>query len=908
MLQRGNSDAAKRVRQAKAAPSPPKRDRRFTLTDPAVLHEQAVVAAVRAHEIAYGLSRSSLEEDMPTSSARPSLERQGSHIARHLSNASSKKKPKRPTPSRSATAERLASTPSAMSTVHPVVQSTPTTNTAAGPGTHLRARNDKSRSEQRSAESPTVSTTASGNKLRKKDSYHMLKGRATALSRSESEAGNHLSVTSPQPVANDYLIVRQSPSVATLSRQTQYAKDDPQEDHTNVQGGTQKKENARAGSAALSMFKSRRISMNFTNTIKRAFSRQVPTTVPEIPPQQVQAHRPHYGSDSTSASRHLSGSTSFTAIDGDLDRQSSRSLTPVLRMPDALDISAQRVVSTSSADHYYTKSRVTSWMSDSSKDHTTRLRELEPALPSILESPSRNVSQAASLHSGRTMRSSHEMFPDVLPELDEEDDLAAAVEGQPKLDSKNLLSALRTHMAVDRRRQQRSSGDRTASKSTQRTWNSSDRVPSGGPQNEAVRAGEDVEMLASIRDFAVPECAYEAANCDDAANQPPSPIARDTMISPSIYSVRSGVRGGMKSPLDSAISLPTRTATPPGTAYVTEAHQVSKWSLVGNTGNASSTTPVISTSGEWRSWAADELADLEAAVSGPMTTIKHKRSGIISDIAQGRDSARAASSSTRVVSSVVTRDEEEIPLRRPKLLGTQSDSMNDRFPMLPLSQKPKRPSPASSRKTSSTKASFQREPRSSPPAEDRSSTDALEVDHAPIARKRSNLALHVMATSDMDTPAIPPRSPERTREERKARGKSRRKAQLQEQPSLALLLAEEHSREASRPQPQPTPSSSILEEGWLARLQRGPYAQDTSSSPGKTSSVDSLDLLSRRKGTGIGGLMKGMKLGGDENARPSPTKGQVMMDDFLGKRLSRGWREIGDERGSGQVGSSPRFL
>jgi len=353
--------------------------------------------------------------------------------------------------------------------------------------------------------------------------------------------------------------------------------------------------------------------------------------------------------------------------------------------------------------------------------------------------------------------------------------------------------------------------------------------------------------------------------------------------------------------------LPTRTATSPGTAYVTEAHQVSKWSLVGNTGNPSSTMPLITTSGEWRSWAADELADLDAAVSGPVSTIKHKRSGIISDIAQGRASTRAASSNTRIVSSVVTRDEEEIPLRRPKLLGTQSDSMNDRFPMLPLSQKPKRPSPASSRETSSTKASFHRETESSPLAE-QTSTDALKVDHAPIARKRSNLALHVMATSDMDSPIIPPRSPERTREERKARGKSRRKAQLQEQPSLALLLAEEHSREASRPQPHQTPTSSILEEGWLARLQRGPYAQDNSSSPGKTSSVDSLDLLSRRKGTGIGGLMKGMKLGGDENARPSPTKGQVMVDDFLGKRLSRGWREIGDEREAGQVGSSPRFL
>jgi len=66
--------------------------------------------------------------------------------------------------------------------------------------------------------------------------------------------------------------------------------------------------------------------------------------------------------------------------------------------------------------------------------------------------------------------------------------------------------------------------------------------------------------------------------------------------------------------------------------------------------------------------------------------------------------------------------------------------------------------------------------------------------------------------------------------------------------------------------------------------------------------------LSRRKGTGIGGLVKGMKLGGgDENTRPSPTKGQVMVDDFLGKRLSRGWREIGEGREVGQV-SSPRFL
>ena len=556
-------------------------------------------------------------------------------------------------------------------------------------------------------------------------------------------------------------------------------------------------------------------------------------------------------------------------------------------MPDALDAPAQRVVSTSSTDHYYTKSRVTSWMSDSSRDHTTRLRDLEPALPSILESSLRNVSQVASLHDGHTLRSSHEMFPDVLPELDEEDDLAAAVEGQPKLDSKNLLSALRTHMAVDRRRQQRSSGDRTASKSTQRTWNSSDRVPSGDRQNEGLGAGEDVEMLASIRDFAVPDCAYETANYDDAADQPPSPIARDTMISPSIYSVRSGVQEKLKSPLDSAISLPARTVTPPGTAYVTEAHQVSKWSLVGNTGNTSSVTPVISTPGEWRSWAADELADPEAAVAGPATTIKHKRSGLISDGAQGRASTRAASSSTRVVSSVVMRDEEELPLRRPKLLGTQSDSMNDRFPMLPLSQKPKRPSPASSRKTSSTKASFRRDTDSSPPPEAQSSTDALKVDHTPITRKRSNLALHVMATSDMDLPTMPTRSPERTREERKARRqpKSRRQGQLQEQPSLALLLAEEHSREAARPQPHLTPTSSILEEGWLARLQRGPYAQDPSSSPGKNSSVDSLDLLSRRKGTGIGGLVKGMKLGGDENTRPSPTKGQVMVDDFLGKRV-----------------------
>ena len=850
---------------------------------------------------------------MPTSSNRPSLERQGSHIARRLSNASSKKKAKPPIPSRSDTAERLASTPSAMSishsVVHPMPTPTPTMTTSSGPGMHLKARNGKSRSEQPSAESPTVSTPTSGNKLKKKASYLISSGSATPLSRSEREARHSFAVPSPDPLANDHLVLRQSPPVATLSRQAQYAKDKPEVDRAtanNSQDSAQKKENVRAGSTALSIFKSRRISMNLTSTIKRAFSRQVPTAASEIPPQQVKAHRPHYGSDSTSASRHLSQSTSFTAIDGDLDHSSSRSLTPVLRTPDALDFPAQRVTSTSSADHYYTKSRVTSWMSDSSRDHTTRPRELEPALPSILESPWRNTSHA-SLHGRNTLRSSHETFPDVLPEQDEEEDLASAVEGQPKLDSRNLLSALRTHMAVDRRLQQRSSDNRNVSKSTQRTWNSSGRVPSGDQQHQAISAEEDVEMLATIRDFAVPDCAYEAANCEDAAEQPPSPMARGTMISPSVYSIRSGIKEKLRSPKDSVISLPDRAATPPGTAYVTEAHQVSKWSLVGNTGNTASTTPIISTSGEWRSWAADELADLEAAVTGPATSMKHKRCGLIANSAERRAAAQAVSSDSRIVSSVNTRNEDEIPLRRPKLLGTRSDSMNDRFPMLPLSQKPKRPSPASSRKTSSTKASAQRETESSPPAETRSSTDALKVDHATIARKRSNLALHVMATSDMDSPTIPTRSPARTREERKAR-KPKRQAQLHEQPSLALLLAEEHSREASRPQPDRTPTSSILDEGWLARLQRGPYAQDYPSSPGKQSSVDSLDLLSRRKGTGIGGLVKGMKLGGgDENTRPSPTKGQVMVDDFLGKRLSRGWREIGEGREVGQV-SSPRFL
>jgi len=544
-------------------------------------------------------------------------------------------------------------------------------------------------------------------------------------------------------------------------------------------------------------------------------------------------------------------------------------------------------------------------MTDSSKDHTTKLRELESHLPSILENPQRNFSQAASLHDahGQHLQHDMEMFEDG---GDDQEAQASTPDDQRKLDSRRLLSALRTHMTTNQRRQQRSTETRTVSKSTQQSWQSSGR--SATPMEHHGEAEQEpVVMEASIRDFATPDFPFVAASAEDSELEDdniPSPRARENMMSPSIYSFRPGV--AEKHPQDSSISLPDRALSPEGVAYVTESHQVSKWSLAGN---ASPTKPAISTSGEWRSWAAEEFADLEPGATETDLVIKH-RANPFSKRAERRASMDAAKVMDSALKQLDLNLEQNLPLARPKLLDTKSDSMNDRFPMLPIAKKNKKSSPSSSRKTSSSKASTAKVIDGESSVVSQSSTGNLKADNAPITRKPSNLALHVMSSSEMDAPAIPPRPQMRTREQstreqRRAARLPSKAPTMKEQPSLAHLLAEERSREVA-PQ-QAAELINPLDDKFLSRFQRGPYAQENSSLPSKASSVDSADLLSRRKGTGVGGLVKGGMLGGggDENARLSPTKGQIMVDEFLGKRGSRGWREVEESAGHG---SSPRFL
>lgn len=931
MLQRASSDAAKRVRDAKKPPQI-KRERFHPPTDPAQLHEQAVVAAVRAHEIAYGIARSSMEDDKTRSSARPSLERQGSHIARHLSNASNK--PARPKNVRKSTSTARITNVAATT---PVATSRASTATpSAYPSSEPRS-NPFRRGMQKSSErevdqaGPSLRSTPSSNKLRKKASYTTERSAGSALAATVDSSQHIVDTTSSHvpPARNSYELYETHPSlqtddaVATLAcerylgdhQDQQYLRSSPsarsypflprsnksRQDypgtestgHSAESAAQPSRDNEADSTKSIKTKKSRRISLNITKTIRRAFGRRNVTPPTDIPPQQVQANRPHYGSESTMASRRLSVSTIGGGPGPDVG--DSKTPTPTPSIYEHKPRTHQQLASTiSSMDTYYTKSRVTSWMTDSSKDYTTKLRDIDPQLPSIQESPQRTVSQSGSLYP----KLGSDVY-DYAPQAAEfQAPKPRATDDSPnRIDSKRLLSALRTHISGPQVRSQRSSDMRNASGSTNMTWQSSDMTPMRNFNIAAPQQEERFEMSANIRDFSTPEFPFDMSYMPSHEHEIHDPHYR--MMSPSVYSFRPGV--GEKQPQDSVISLPRRSPSP-GVAIISESHQVSKWSLDAQPSPSKPPT----TSGEWRSWAADELADLEDAASEPVVEPKHKSNNPFARMAERRASAKlteSATPSSPILPGELHLDQLAAPPVRPRLLGTSSDSMNERFPMLPTTKKAG-PSPASSRKTSLSKSSaydMDKDGESSLKAH--SSPINPRVDHA-LPKKRSNLALHVMSSDDVKDlgTVIRSRNADKRKAARQAKLDSKSKAdpKLKEQPSLALLLAEERSREAEPPQRLarlPAP----LDDKFLLRIRKGPYG---SSSPEKpNSSVESLDLLARKKGTGVGGLKQGMKLGGDENVRMSPTKGQKMVDDFLGKRF----REYGEDVDEGH-GSSPRFL
>lgn len=932
MLQRGNSDAARRVRNAKKPP-PTKRERLHPPSDPALLHEQAVVAAVRAHEIAYGMTRSSMDDDKTARSGRPSLERQGSHIVRHLSNASSK-------PARPKNIRKSASTARIITetTATPAASSRASTSSPYVYPSSEIGTNPSNRADRRSSKCApdyvmhSLRSTPSSNKLSKKPSYTADRSAGSALGaptidRSQ-QAENHassqaFSATHPDRPYERPRSMQTDDAMATVARERH--PNDPQvhqtlrpspsarsslflsrfdkfEQHSSTvpvpldRPASPSNKDDRAGSVGgKTIKKSRRISVNITKTIRRAFGRRNVTPTAEIPPQQVQAHRPHYGSESTTASRRLSVST----LGGETVPDAGRSMspTPTPSIYDRNQATRQHQTSTiTSLDTYYTKSRVTSWMTNSSKDYTTKLHEVELQLPSIQESPRREVSQSGSTYP----KLEHDTYDYAHQNLDLAVPQQRALDASPsKIDSKRLLSALRTQISGSQVRPRRSSDMRNASGSTNMSWQSADMTPIRNTKTPVAQAEDRIEMSASIRDFSTSEfpfdMAYMPVHDQQAATENQDP--HYGMMSPSIYSFRAGV--AEKQLQDSVLTLPQRSPSP-GIAVISESHQVSKWSLKGQPSPSKSPN----TSGEWRSWAADELADLGDAVSGWIIEPKHKPRNPFARMAERRASGKlteAATSSSRENAAELSALPS--PPLRPKLLGTSSDSMNDRFPMLPTGKKA-RPSPASSRKTSVSKSSaYDLDKDGESSLRQHSSSVNLRADHA-LPKKRSNLALHVMSTDDVNDSPPAPRS--RIADKRRAARQPRKDTVLNEQPSLAHLVAKERSRGAESPRRQarlPTP----LDDNFLLRIRKGPYAAQSSSSPEKAdSSVESLDLLSRKKGTGVGGARQGVKTT-DENSRPSPTRGQMMVDDFLGNRKSKRWTEIEEDVDEGH-GSSPRFV
>jgi len=570
MLQRGSSDAAKRVRDAKKPPQI-KRERVHLPTDPAQLHEQAVVAAVRAHETAYGIARSSMDDDKTRSSARPSLKRQGSHIARHLSNASNK--PARPKNVRKSTSTvRITHVPATT----PVAASRASTATpGAYPSSQPRSnpyRGGMQKSSERDLDQtgPSLRSTPSNNKLRKKASYATERSAGSASVATVNSSQHFVEPTTSHafPSRNSYELYEGHPSLQT-------------DDVIATLAVQPSRDNEAGSTKSIKTKKSRRISINITNTIRRAFGRRNVTPLTVIPPQQVQANRPHYGSESTMASRRLSVSSMGGGTGPDAG--GSKTPTPTPSIYERKPRTHQQLTSTiSSLDTYYTKSRVTSWMTDSSKDYTTRLRDIDPHLPSIQEIPQRTVSQSGSLYP--------KLGYDVCDYAPRTADLAvpqpkATNDSPSKIDSKRLLSALRTHISGPRVRPQRSSDMRNASGSTNMTWQSSDMTPMRN-NNAAPQQEERIEMSANIRDFSTPEFPFDMAYMPSHEQQTienHDPHYR--MMSPSVYSFRPGV--AEKKPQDSAISLPRRSPSP-GVAIISESHQP-----------APSKLPI--TSGKWRS-------------------------------------------------------------------------------------------------------------------------------------------------------------------------------------------------------------------------------------------------------------------------------------------------------------------
>lgn len=912
MLHRGNSDAAKRLRRAKSTSSVTTRTtpRNSATFDPVLEHEKAVTAAIRAYEHANGPMP--VAATSVSSKQNGTLRRQGSYLARHNSGARSKTKVESPRSSKSqqisqtcstkTTGSTATSTPTAgrPSAIHHTTSKDFGAHQTAVPLQHQKENSDGSRTKLRKARSsfiPSSQTPQSG-------SYDT--GRHIFDDMTTSSIGSGFPRATREQLTDDAILamarerylqdfqdqaamssnsrqVRSSMLVPFTSRLRKSKRESIQSDSTFSQESMVlevRKPASGATSMTITENKGRRISMSLKRGLRRAFGRSSDSSSYELPPQQVEAARPHYGD---LAFRRQNNSSPF-AINPDpaeyYETANTLKLPPRFWEDDRLvlaDRSSDQSLRHSQTSSHPTRSRVTSW-NDSSRDNTVALAEVGQ-LPSIIESPERRqISQVPSIHD-----SAHVEQGKADAHLRKSSSRFSLAGG---VDSRRLLTTLKKHVSMVKEKE-KSDDTRTASVSTAGSWR-----PSSPPlQHQPSRQSKPLhsEPLAStIRDVSREyPSQYLGVSTDGHSNKPPSPPDARTV---STYSAQFS-----QAPLNGDKSL-----TPTGSAVVTESRPVSRWALGRSIMESATYKP--NTSNEWRSFAAEATAELDA---GPLPSTNtedvqktHREPSYDTKLA-ARFNLMQATKSTEAIVEGTTRRRRNIFDDLPRISNKKFDHMNDRFPMLATSRKTSKSSLAPSYRTPSTQAQPNQEERSSSLVAGSMTDEAPKQSQFGIASKRSNIPLRSSQGNVISNVAGQREISNLTKfshtNDMVGSTKHRHvESQLHEVPSINSLrnhVATSSNNNGVRLVAKPT----HLDENFLLRIRRGPYGPP-SSSPSKnaSSSVDSFDLLAGRRAFG-----SAAGRGGGENTSPS-SRGQRMVDDYLGGRSVRELDVLG--------GSSPVFL